>query len=375
MDMNHFQFSELFTKRRKELKVTQGEIAEFLGVSRAAVSKWEKGQSYPDITLLPKLANYFNTSIDDLLGYNPQMTKEQIRRTYLELAKQFSEQTFEQVEQQMESLLNEYYSCFPFILKMAQLYLNYASKSPDRKKTFERIIQLCNRVKTFSEDFSLINEAILMEAIAYMQLGEPDKVLDLLGTDIHHSIENNQLIATAHQMLGNSEKAKEIIQVSYYQNLIQLISYATEAMMLEIDNIDYVEETVSKIQRLIHLFDLEELHFNSCLIFYYKAALAYALKGRYERSMDMLQLYSKLCRKIKFPIKLEGNSYFYLLTQWIEKMSLIGGEAPRDEQSIKKDLVLTIYQEPAFIPIKENSDFKAMILNLACYLNVWEVLK
>lgn len=51
-----------------------------MGVSKAAVSKWETGLSYPDITLLPVLAAYFNISIDELMGYEPQMGKEDIRK-------------------------------------------------------------------------------------------------------------------------------------------------------------------------------------------------------------------------------------------------------------------------------------------------------
>lgn len=40
------------------------------------------GMTYPDITLLPQLATYFNISIDELMRYEPQMTKEQIRSLY-----------------------------------------------------------------------------------------------------------------------------------------------------------------------------------------------------------------------------------------------------------------------------------------------------
>lgn len=373
--MNHFQFTKIFANRRKELKLTQAQIAEYIGVSRAAVSKWEKGQSYPDITLLPKLARLFHLSIDELLGYHSKMSKDEIRKTYIQLSKKFSEKPFELVEKEIEDLLKEYYSCLPFVLKMAQLYLNYAPKSPDRQNTLTRVIQLCSQVKTFSKDFLLINEATMMEAVALLQSGKPEEVLELLGNDINHPVEANQLIATAHQMLGNSNKAKEIIQVSFYQNLIQLISYATESMMMEIENGHYVDETVHKIRQLIHLFDLENLHFNTCLIFYYKAAAAFVFKGLHEKAMEMLQCYVKLCTKIKFPIKLQGNSYFYLLTDWIEKTSVIGGEAPRDEQSIKKDLVLTIWKEPIFASLKESNEFKAMILNLAHHLNVEEVLE
>lgn len=75
----NLQFSTIFTTRRKELNVTQEQVAQYIGVSRAAVSKWEKGQSYPDITILPKLATYFNLSIDTLLGYEPQLTNASLR--------------------------------------------------------------------------------------------------------------------------------------------------------------------------------------------------------------------------------------------------------------------------------------------------------
>ncbi len=47
---------------------TQEDVAEYLGITPQSVSKWERGESYPDITLLPALANIFETSIDLLVG-------------------------------------------------------------------------------------------------------------------------------------------------------------------------------------------------------------------------------------------------------------------------------------------------------------------
>ena len=46
-------------KYRKAMGLTQAELAEKLNYSDKAVSKWERGESYPDITLLPALANIF----------------------------------------------------------------------------------------------------------------------------------------------------------------------------------------------------------------------------------------------------------------------------------------------------------------------------
>ena len=57
---------------RKQLGLTQDQLAEKLGVTAQAVSKWENDQSCPDISMLPKLAEIFGTSIDELLGREPQ---------------------------------------------------------------------------------------------------------------------------------------------------------------------------------------------------------------------------------------------------------------------------------------------------------------
>lgn len=54
--------------QRKKLGLTQDQLAEKLGVTAQAVSKWENDQSCPDITMLPKLAEIFGTTTDELLG-------------------------------------------------------------------------------------------------------------------------------------------------------------------------------------------------------------------------------------------------------------------------------------------------------------------
>ena len=67
--------SEVIRKYRKQLDLTQEQLAEDLGVSPQSVSKWECCDGYPDITLLPNIANYFKISIDELLG-NDQIAKQ-----------------------------------------------------------------------------------------------------------------------------------------------------------------------------------------------------------------------------------------------------------------------------------------------------------
>ena len=63
--MNSFQ--ERLSKKRKELKLTQAEVAERLNVSFQAVSLWERGETSPDIEKLPELADLYGVTTDWLL--------------------------------------------------------------------------------------------------------------------------------------------------------------------------------------------------------------------------------------------------------------------------------------------------------------------
>ena len=63
---------------RKKVKLTQDQLAEQLGVTAQAVSKWENDQSCPDITTLPRLAEIFGCTTDELLGIEKVHTAEVI---------------------------------------------------------------------------------------------------------------------------------------------------------------------------------------------------------------------------------------------------------------------------------------------------------
>lgn len=73
------QISENFKKLRRDSDLTQEQAAEIFGVSPQAVSRWENGASCPDITLLPIIADYFNVSIEELLGVGDARKNQQIK--------------------------------------------------------------------------------------------------------------------------------------------------------------------------------------------------------------------------------------------------------------------------------------------------------
>ena len=65
-------FGKILSELRKQKNITQEVLAAELGVTAAAVSKWENGNTLPDILMLCALADYFQVTTDELLGRKPK---------------------------------------------------------------------------------------------------------------------------------------------------------------------------------------------------------------------------------------------------------------------------------------------------------------
>lgn len=74
--------AERIKKYRKERDMTQDALASALGISPQSISKWECGDGYPDITLLPSIANFFGITVDELIGNDEISAKEDIQKNY-----------------------------------------------------------------------------------------------------------------------------------------------------------------------------------------------------------------------------------------------------------------------------------------------------
>ena len=79
--------SENIKKNRRESNLSQEAFAERLGVSFQTISKWERGECYPDIEMLPKIANFFGITIDALMGADQYQEKEYVDTLQEELRK------------------------------------------------------------------------------------------------------------------------------------------------------------------------------------------------------------------------------------------------------------------------------------------------
>lgn len=69
--MTNKSMAEVISSRRKELGVTQKDLAEKLNITDKAVSKWERGIACPDTAVIPKLAQILGISLEELMNAEP----------------------------------------------------------------------------------------------------------------------------------------------------------------------------------------------------------------------------------------------------------------------------------------------------------------
>ncbi len=134
--------SENIRAMRKGCKLTQEQLAEALGVTVGAVSKWESAMSVPDIGTIIGLAEFFDTSVDVLLGY--ESPKGGVEKTKETLRTMRQQKLFDDGMPEAEKALKKYPNLFDIVYECAMLY---AVGGRERKSTKEchRAIELYER--------------------------------------------------------------------------------------------------------------------------------------------------------------------------------------------------------------------------------------
>ena len=92
---------------RKSRNISQEVLAQYLGVSFQAVSKWENGSALPDVALIPAIAVFFDVSTDELFDFNRLETEQKVQQACWDIADiRYSEP--EKAEQMLRDLLKQY---------------------------------------------------------------------------------------------------------------------------------------------------------------------------------------------------------------------------------------------------------------------------
>ncbi|MEQ8176427.1 MAG: helix-turn-helix domain-containing protein [Syntrophomonadaceae bacterium] len=366
--MKEINIAKVLVKKRKEKGITQDELANYVGVSKASVSKWETEQSYPDITSLPILATYFNISIDDLMDYKPQMTKEDIRKLYRKLSSDFTQKPFDSVLEDCRKIIKKYYSCFPLLLQMGILIVNHVELQKDPQKSLSLIEEaraLFVRVKEESDEVPLTKQALFMEAYCALAAGDPNAVLELLEGSIEAAMPPESLLASAYQMTGRARDAKAVLQVGIYQNIVVLFNFLPAYLMLCTDDPPKFDEVLKRAFDIAEAFDMRHLHPAVLVGLYICAAQGYIAQNDPDKALDMLQQYMEIATSDIYPLSLHGDDFFDLLDGWLNKLDL-GNGLPRDERTIRKSMADVVVHNPAFSMLVDKQRFQSIVEKLQC---------
>jgi len=167
---------------RKENGVTQEQLAGAVGVSIAAVSKWECASAYPDITLLPAISSFFKVSVDALLDHQVDSTNVQEYRERLRELGKASD--YHAGLPLAEEALKKYPNDFEILTHIGQFTLleGTSGSNADRKGTVEKAIDYFYRSLAVKPSDSPAKKETIMHNIAYAygSIREYEKAISVL---------------------------------------------------------------------------------------------------------------------------------------------------------------------------------------------------
>ena len=215
---------------RQQKAVTQEQLAEAMNVTCAAVSKWERGDTFPDITLLQPLAYYFGVSIDELMGYSAhkvEQTIEDLLERYRVLYRSDFNAARELIVQAHADYPNDYriMHCY-----MWNLGGDYADNDPgvllEHKDEF---LDICRKIDDGCRDHKICLDAWNMRAKLLWAEGKPEEALEIYRTHFYNWYET---VGQKSEQLFSKNTPEFLYWVK--KNMYELAGFAADKLVKSI---------------------------------------------------------------------------------------------------------------------------------------------
>ncbi len=213
------KLSENIKKRRKEMDITQEELSEALGVTVGAVSKWENGNNVPDILTLMGLANFFNISMDELVGFD--MSSKKIDDMCSAIKALALAHKFDEALLMAKDAVSRYPHTYKVLIALAEVhqYRYFTTKDPEDAKlaiaAFETALKYVGSETDPDRQQYKIRSNI---ANLYRRI-DPEKSIELLQR-LNYDEDKFGLIGNVYLDMGNIPMALE----NYSISLIKIVS-------------------------------------------------------------------------------------------------------------------------------------------------------
>ena len=216
--------AENIRKFRKERKMTQEQLATVLGVTVGAVYKWESGLSVPELNLIVEMADFFDTSVDTLLGYK---MKDNHLESMLDRLYGFCQSLDPTALTEAEKALAKYPHSFKVVLTCSDLFLGFGITTHN-PQLLRRALELQEQARLLlsQNDNPRVSEATICGKMscAYLQLGEKEKALELLKKNNTDGIFSQDIGSTLAVYMDKAEEAVRYLSEGLLKGMSTLLN-------------------------------------------------------------------------------------------------------------------------------------------------------
>lgn len=241
------KLGENLKKFRLQRELTQEQLADVLGVSAQAVSRWENGTTYPDITLLPTIVSYFEITLDELMGMENWRSEEQLK----ELLGQLEENGSKGLIYENILLLRDAVKTYPtnyelqFRLVNQLAFCEYKDGrglSEEEKISFNReAAEIGNRILSHCTDGAIINQTTQQLCYIYSSLGEKEKAIE-------YAKKLPNIGCTDTVVLGDLYEGEQ--QKTHLKRAIKRYTSIFWCALINLADLGYRNETMSDAERI-----------------------------------------------------------------------------------------------------------------------------
>ncbi len=247
----------IIKNKRIEQNLTQEQLANCLGVSAPAVSKWEKGVSYPDITLLSPLARLLKIDLNTLLSFNEELSDREIGEFLNNAIMSIQTDGYDKIFQECMDKIREYPNCDKLIINIAVALMGSMYNVTNKSEYEEKIISLYEHCAN-SEISNIKYQAISLLINIYISQKEYEKAQKYIDTIPTVSYDKTKLQGNLYKSKGELHKASEIFECKLI-NLITELLYTLNSMIeisLQEDRIEDAKYFASIIEKTNILYEL-----------------------------------------------------------------------------------------------------------------------
>lgn len=300
-------------EKRKELGFTQEQVAEYLNVSTPAVSKWEKGITSPDVSILPQLARFLKIDLNTLFCFTEDMTMTEINYFCREVSEIVQTEGFAAGFQTAIAKLHEYPHNETLLHDMTlQLdgHLLMSGMDDITKKSYEAEILSWYSKLAESTDDRISNSAKFMLASRYIRSADYEKAQEILDSmpskeDIISSMADKLMLQVSiYEQQGKAEQAVKELQYALLTAVqkVQLLLNKLVDAELSADNYGTAKIIAEKSSQMPELLDLWE----------YSSFVAPLQVAMAEKNADAcVDLLRKLLNLVTEPWDITASALFY----------------------------------------------------------------